>query len=191
MTFLNITNYKTLYGERTTTIAKHLEKLIINKTKIEEHIKFLKICKNKNIMPNGFIIKNKTNCYKNNLILLNAMIKIRNNTLNWKYKQLRLYNIEISTQRTIINIYMESIQPHRDHKNDLQWIIKSEIKTRKKISSTHNKKLNKLIHKDNNQLTTMNNKTNNNKHNDINYIYNNNKHRHYNNKNKDNINQML
>ena len=95
MTFLNTTNYKILYEARTTAIAKHLEKLIKNKTRIKGHIKFLKYCNDQNLISNGFIIKNNTNCYKNDMVLLNTMIKIRNNTLNWKIEQLKLCNIEI------------------------------------------------------------------------------------------------
>ena len=84
MPFLNVINYKTLYGERTTTTAKNLEKLTIKRTRIEEHIKFLKACKIHNLLPKVFIIKNKTNYIRKKELIHNTMVKMRNNTLNWR-----------------------------------------------------------------------------------------------------------
>ena len=139
MTFLSTTDYKIHYRERTTAIAKHLEKLILKKTKIEAHVKFLKHCKDQNLIPKGFVIKKNTDCYKNYAILLNTMIRMRNNTLNFKYKQLKLYNTEIQTQKTILNIYMKSIQPNQNHEQDLHWIKEKEIKRRNKINKAHEK----------------------------------------------------
>jgi hypothetical protein len=147
MTFLNITNYKILYGERTTAIAKHLEKLLIRKTETEEHINFLKQCKQHNVIPKGFIIKHKTNNYKNEITIYNTMIKLRNNTLQWRYKQLRLNNIEINTEKSILSSYMKDIEPNRNHQLDLQWMNKKEKREREIMQRTHKKKLNNLIEK--------------------------------------------
>ena len=81
MTFLNTNDYRNLYGERTTIRAKHLEKLIRKQAKTKHHIRFLKECKNNDLIPKGFIIKNNTNNYKNKEIINDTMRKIRNNTL--------------------------------------------------------------------------------------------------------------
>jgi hypothetical protein len=86
MTFLKITNYKTLYGERTTTIAKNLERLMIKQAKIKEHINLLKRCRDQNVIPKGFIIKHQSDNYQNRLTQQNTMIKMRDNVLRYRYK---------------------------------------------------------------------------------------------------------
>lgn len=173
MPFLNVTNFKILYGERTTTIAKHLEKRIIKKTKIEEHIKFLKSCKDQNLIPKGFVLKNNIKYYKNDLVLLNTMIKIRNNTLNWNYKKLRLQNIEINTQKTILSKYMICTQPKRNHEQDISWMNNSEIKTKTKIRKIHMTKLDSLTFNKNEKIKIKYNNNNNYEHHDKNYNKNN------------------
>jgi hypothetical protein len=37
-------------------------------------------------------------------------------------------NIEIKTQRKILESYMRDIQPNRDHEQDIQWMRNNEIK---------------------------------------------------------------
>ena len=155
--FFNRNKFNYLYGERTTSIARRLETLLIKRNKIEEHIKFLRICKQKNTIPKGFIIKKRTNFPKNRKILEHAMIKLRNNTMSQKYKQLRLINIEIKTQKNIVNIYMKNINPQRNYKKDLTWVYKEETQTRKKIATTHQKKLKTLKEiQDNSKCITKN-----------------------------------
>ena len=45
MLFLTVTEFCNHYGERTITISRHLEKLMLKMTKTEAHVKFLQDCK--------------------------------------------------------------------------------------------------------------------------------------------------
>lgn len=65
--------------------------------KINEHIIFLKQCKKEDVIPNGICLKNTANINKNNKLLADTMIKIRNNILEWRFKQKRCIIVEINT----------------------------------------------------------------------------------------------
>jgi hypothetical protein len=61
----------------------NLEKLHQHLMKINQHIIFLKQCKEEGVIPDGMHLNNVTNINKNNRLLKNTMIKIRNNMLQW------------------------------------------------------------------------------------------------------------
>ena len=86
---------------------------------------------------------------------------MENSTLDWKIKQLKLYNIEIYTQKTILYKYMKSIQSNRSYEHDLLWIDKMEIKTKDKINKIHMRNLDNLLHKENKKKKTKDNIKNN------------------------------
>ncbi|CAF1230956.1 unnamed protein product [Rotaria sordida] len=75
------------------------------------------------------------------------MIKLRNNLLNYQFKQQRNINIEINTQLSIIKWYLEDAEPSRQRTNDLEWINKYDQSPRAKLRKKHNEKLQKLIDK--------------------------------------------
>ena len=141
MSFLkNRKQFINLYDERTYTIAKNVEKLHQKLMKINQHIDFLKKCKKAGVIPNGMRINNTTCVGKNTHLIYTTMIKIRNNTLEWKYKQNKLLLIEIATQESILNIYMKKAHPHRDHAYDLNWMNKHDNKKKDFIIKKHLKK---------------------------------------------------
>ena len=72
------------------------------------------------------------------------MRKIRNNILQKCYKQLTMKNIEINTQKSILNLYMNEYQPQRNHQSDLRWLYKTQNVYEQKLQKTHDKKLNNL-----------------------------------------------
>jgi hypothetical protein len=147
ITFLNRKQFKTLYGARTYAIAKNIETIFQKKMKIDEHIIFLKKCKQNNVIPKGLYIKNTTHHHKNDQLLNKTMQQLRNNLLDFNYKQQRFMNIELNTQLSILKLYLEDIQPHRLHDNDLKWINKHDKLPRQKLKKTHENKLKSLINK--------------------------------------------
>ena len=151
-TFLSRQEFKNLYGERIYTIAHNLEKLYKKKTKDEQHIIFLQYCKQNNLIPHGFRLKNTTDSNKNQKLLLQTMFKIRNNTLQIKQTQLKSINIEINTQVSILNQYLKASQPTRQHQDDLKWMNKYDENFKNKIIINHDKKVKKL--KEEQQLIT-------------------------------------
>ena len=146
MSFLLKRNeFKALYGKRVYNIAINVEKLHQKSMKIGQHIDFLKRCKEGGVVPRGMYLNNKTNIYQNNMLLHETMIKIRNNTLTWQYKQKRLIMIEIATQEKILKIYMLNTHPHRQHDIDLNWMNRHDRKKKELMKNKHDKKLNTLI----------------------------------------------
>ena len=150
MTFLNKNEFRNLYGERTTAIARRLERLYQKSVKIGQHIGFLQNCKKLNLIPRGMHLKNVTSIRKNEH-LKNAMIKIRNNTLESQYKNLRLNNIDIKTQQSILKIYMIQHHQERDHSEDLTSMNKNGKNIKDKIKVNHKTKINMLVHLRKNQ----------------------------------------
>ncbi|CAF1330184.1 unnamed protein product [Didymodactylos carnosus] len=132
-------------NERTTTIARNLEKLRLEVIRTEARVNFLQECKKNNIIPRGMIIKSNYNIYKNNKLLSETMNKIRDNTLAWRLKQLRSYQINANTQISILKYYIDTEQSQRDHSNALSWMIKKVNKIRDELKIKHEKKLNYLI----------------------------------------------
>ena len=134
MSFLiNRKQFNNLYNKRVYAIALNLEKLYQKSMKINQHITFLKQCKQENVIPNGMYLNNVTNNIRNKKLLRNTMTKIRNNMLTWRYKQQKYLNSEISTQEKILNIYMNNIQPKRQHENDIKWMNKHDKNKKKKM----------------------------------------------------------
>ena len=86
-TFLNRIQFRSLYGERVYYIAKNLERLYVKQSELEEHINFLKASKSNNLIPNGLQLKDTTRIYKNSQILQSTMSSMRNNLLEFQYKQ--------------------------------------------------------------------------------------------------------
>ena len=113
--------------------------------KLNEHIHFLKICKQNNVIPNGLMLKHTTHTYRNKQLLENTMIKMRNNLLDHRFKQQRKVNIELNTHLPIIEWYLEDAVPFRQHENDLKWINKYDQSPRVNLKEKHDKKLQKLI----------------------------------------------
>jgi hypothetical protein len=144
MSFLKSHEFKSLYGERTFAIARKLEKLYQKEVKTRQHINFLQLCKSANLIPNGMVIKNTTKLNKNNKKINNVMMKIRNNTLEWKHKYKRFNDIEIRTQENILKIYMVNTHPLRNHINDLRWINKYDKIKEKSIIKDHQNKIKEL-----------------------------------------------
>ena len=159
-TFLSKQEFRRLYGERTYATAQHLEKLYKKQTKLEQSIKFLVQCKQHDLIPNGFKIKNTTNINKNEKLIRQTMCKIRNNTLKYKQQQLTLNNIEINTQNTILNLYLKTAQPIRDNQNDLLWINKYDKNFRNKLIKGHERKIMNSQKKQENEQSTPTTTTN-------------------------------
>ena len=138
-TFLIKQKFKNLYGERIYIIAYHLGKLYKKRTIEKQNIRFLIQCKQHNLVPNGFKLENTTNLTKNEKLLRQTMYKIRNNIL--LQKQLKYINIEISTQNSILNHYLKTSQPTRQHHDDLRWINKFNENFENNLIKKHNKKI--------------------------------------------------
>ncbi|CAF3234315.1 unnamed protein product [Rotaria socialis] len=86
------------------------------------------------------------------------MIKLRNNTLQWRYMQQRWNTIEIKPQQAILKCYRNKYQQNRDHKLGLQWMYyRTQDKNKNIIRATHNRKLKALKYKQN-KTSTINNK---------------------------------
>jgi hypothetical protein len=153
---LNSTQFKHLYGERITAIARKLEQLYQKRVKLEQHIQFLNECKRYNLIPQGMNLKNVTSINKNQRILNNTMIKIRNNTLEFKYKQLRLNKVDTITQEKILQTYMMRNNQDRNHQQDLIWINKNDQCIKDKIIRNHKRKIDELIQKQQPKLKTKN-----------------------------------
>ena len=98
MSFPTITEFRNHYGERTTTIARYLEKLMLKMINIESHVKFLQEYKNYNVIRRGMMIKNTNNVYKNKRFLKETMCKVRDNILGSRRKQLRQNRTKTNTQ---------------------------------------------------------------------------------------------
>lgn len=145
MTFLNKNQFIDLYGERTTAIARNLEQLYQKSVRIDQHIEFLKKCKKMNLIPHGMYLKNVTSSRKNEHLLNNTMIKMRNNTLESQYRNQRLNNIDIITQENILKTYMINYHPERNHIEDLVWINKNDKNVKEKIKAKHDIKINVLL----------------------------------------------
>ena len=111
ITFLTQKQFRTLYGERIYAIARNIEKLYQKIMKLNEHIHFLKSCKQNNVIPNGLVLKHTTGTYRNKQLLENTMIKMRNNLLDHQFKQQRKVNIELNTHLPIIEWYLEDAVP--------------------------------------------------------------------------------
>ncbi|CAF4578159.1 unnamed protein product [Rotaria sp. Silwood2] len=82
------------------------------------------------------------------------MYKIRNNTLQHKQNQLRYINIEINTQNSILNHYLRTSQPTRQHQDDLRWINKFNENFENKLIEKHDKKIKILKENEVQQLST-------------------------------------
>ncbi|CAF4179311.1 unnamed protein product [Rotaria sp. Silwood2] len=82
------------------------------------------------------------------------MYKIRNNTLQHKRNQLRYINIEINTQNSILNHYLRTSQPTRQHQDDLRWINKFNENFENKLIEKHDKKIKILKENEVQQLST-------------------------------------
>jgi hypothetical protein len=156
-TFLSRQEFKNLYGERIYIITHNLEKLYKKKTKEEQHVEFLQQCKQQNLIPNGLKLKNTTNLYKNQELLRQTIFKIRNNLLQDKLKQLKYINIEVKTQVSILNSYLKTSQPSRQHQNDLRWMNKYDQNFKNELIINHNKKLEALKAKQLKQQARINN----------------------------------
>jgi uncharacterized pyridoxamine 5'-phosphate oxidase family protein len=66
MTFLfNRNQFIDLYGQRVYTIAQNMEKAYQKLMKNNEHINFLKQCKQKGVIPKGMQVNNITNINRN------------------------------------------------------------------------------------------------------------------------------
>ena len=154
-TFLKRNQFKTLYGERTYAIAKNVETLYQKKMKVEEHIQFLKECKQYNVIPKGLHLKHKTQYHKNHHLLNRTMEQLRNNLLHYQQKQRIYLDREINTQVPILKLYLNNIQPHRTHEHDIHWINKYDKTPREKLKNKHKRKLEELIMKQ--QKTNQNN----------------------------------
>ncbi|CAF5143161.1 unnamed protein product, partial [Rotaria sp. Silwood1] len=87
ITFLKRNEFKTLYGERIYAIAKNIEKLYQKKVRVDEHIHFLKQCKRYDLIPNGLRLKITTFNKKNIELIHNTSRKLRNNLLEYRYKE--------------------------------------------------------------------------------------------------------
>jgi len=161
-TFLKRNEFRTLYGERIYAIAKNIEKLYQKKVKIDEHIHFLKECKRNQLIPKGLRLKTTTFNTKNILLIQSTSIKLRNNLLDHRYREQRMFNIEIKTQNSIIKWYLEDCQPEREHNNDLHWMNKYDQLPKEKLRRTHERKLQDLMER---QLRIYNNNNNNNNNN--------------------------
>ena len=118
--------FKSLYDNRVCAIPLNLEKLYQKSMRMNQHIIFLKQCKKENVIPNGMYLNNVTSNIKNNRLLINTMSKIRNNMLPMRYMQQKYLNSEIRIQEKILQIYMDNIQPQRQHKSDIEWINKHD-----------------------------------------------------------------
>ena len=163
-TFLNRNEFRTLYGERTYIIAKNIEKLYQKKVKVAEHIHFLKECKRFQVVPKGLQLKSTTSDPRNNQLIQNTSSKLRNNLLDYRYKQRRTLEIEIVTQNSILKQYLEGLQPKRQHENDLQWMNKHDKGPKRMTKVKHERKLKQLI---NEQHGSLNNKENDSQERDI------------------------
>ena len=160
MTFLKRQQFITLYGARVYSIAKFIEKLHQNLTKLETHITFLKKCKETNVIPHGLKMKDTTNIKKNEKLLNETSEKIRNNLLEHYYKKRRLTHIEINTQYNVLYIYLKEIEPNRNHHDDLQWINKHDKRKKDKLVKKHDIKFQTLINESNEINININNNYN-------------------------------
>jgi hypothetical protein len=174
MTFVNRSQFIILYGERVYSIAKAIEQLHQKYTRIETHIIFLKKCKYNNVIPHGLQIKDNTNIKKNRKLLFETSEGIKNNLLEFNYKQHRISLTKINTQSNILAMYLNNLQPDRDHQSDLNWMNKHDKRIREKLIIKHEKKLNTLINETNNRNKNNYNNNNNNHMNNNNTINNNN-----------------
>lgn len=100
--------------------------------KINQHIIFLKQCKKEDVIPNGMHLNNVKNINKNKILLYKTMKTIKNNMLEWRYKQKRYITNEITTQEKILNLYLNENHPERNHEQDLGWINKHDKNKKKK-----------------------------------------------------------
>ena len=132
-TFLNRQQFATLYGARIFAIARNIETLYQKKIKVTEQLAFLRSCKHNNVIPRGLQLKHTTHSYKNYELLNRTSQQLRNNLLNYKYKQQRWINIELTTQLSILNWYLIDSQPERLHEYDLTWINKYDKSPREKL----------------------------------------------------------
>ena len=126
-------------------IAHNLEKLHQKLMKTNHHVLFLKRCKKEGVIPKGMCMKNNINNNKNDKILEDAKRKMRNNVLQWRYKQRRHLMIDIKTQEKILHIYMNEIHPERQHTNDMIWMNKYDKNKKDKLEKKHKEKLQNLI----------------------------------------------
>ena len=165
ITFLQRKQFKNLYGERIYAIAMNLERSFKKKTKIEEHIHFLQQCKRQSLVPRGMLLKNTTQLNKNKNLLRNTMFKLRNNTLQSKQRQLRVALVERVTQTSILDQYLRSAEPQRNHEYDLKWINRYDQGYKQHLIEKHDKKLEMLRKKqkqtenDQQPITTTSSKT--------------------------------
>jgi len=137
--------FQNLYGKRVYAITLYLEKSYQKLAKINHHIIFLKQCKKEGVIPHGMHLNHTTNTNKNKKLIDDTMIKMRNNTLNWRFKQKRNIINEINIQEQILDHYMKQINPQRYHQNDLMWINKHDKNMKEKLEEKRQKKLNELI----------------------------------------------
>ena len=110
-----------------------------------QHINFLRKCKQNGVIPHGMQMNNTTNINRNTILLNSTMKKLRNNTLEWQYKRSRLLSTDIATNERILRLYMVKTQPQRDHELDLSWINKHDKKKNESVAKRHEKKIKELV----------------------------------------------
>ena len=140
-TFLNRQQFATLYGARIYALAKNIKTLYQKKMKVMEQLAFLRSCKQNNVLPIGLQLKPTTHSYKNCELLNRASQQLGNNLLNYKYKQQKWLNIELTTQLSILKWYLIDSQPERLHEYGLTWINKYDKSPREKLKKKHDRKL--------------------------------------------------
>ena len=97
------------------------------------------------MIPNGLRLKSTTSIYINSKLLDLTMHKIRNNLIGHQYKQKRYLEIELATQKFILDWYLNDHQPLRQHHFDVSWINKRDGLPITKLIQKHEIKLQKLI----------------------------------------------
>lgn len=112
---------------------------------LEQHIKFLKECKRQDVIPKGMFIKSKTNIPKNKHVVQETMNKIRNNTLEFRYKQSNELQREIKTQEEILREYIKRIDGEGNLEKNTGWINKHDGKMKNKMEQKHQEKIKKLM----------------------------------------------
>ena len=146
MSFLiNRKQFIDLYGERVYAIGSYVQKLHQRSVKITEHIVFLKQCKREGVIPRGMYVNNMTNISRNNRLILQTMIKIRNNTLEWQQRQRKFVLNDLATQEKILKRYLNQAHCQRNHNDDLSWMNKNHMRKREALKLKHKRKLETLI----------------------------------------------
>ena len=106
---------------------------------------FLQKCKKLNLIPEGLRTKNTTNLLNSQQILNKTSQKLRDNTLQQKYKQFQFINKELNTQETIIKQYLSNITSNDTLQNELKWLNTYDKQFKEKLLKNQEKKIQKLI----------------------------------------------